>query len=393
MASLFLRGSVYWARVKKDGKWTAVSTGCRDEAGARAFVAGPIAGLTFSDYAATWIENRQTKSIACEKSHINLYLVPYFGTQTMNKIKPQDVLGFVDTLRKQDLAPRTIHNIYSTLRCLFRDAVFAGHVTTNPCSLSKQHLPVKRDKNNEWRNTAIFSKQEAQRLLLETTGIERLFYGLMLYTGCRLGEAAALRWKHLTSETITIANSWDRKETKTGVVRQVPITPAFASFLSEYPRGSENDYVASEGVCQATLHRRWVKTLERLGLRHRRLHDLRRTVVTEALANGVDRDVVRVVIWGTKRTVMDGYITHSQSKVKEEWGKYKLFELFETFNPSCMGEKVGLGKKPLGLKQKGYAVKSNPILDSLFNQLATLSPEHQAILLNLAASLARPQAG
>jgi hypothetical protein len=65
------------------------------------------------------------------------------------------------------LAPRTIRNVYSTLRALFRDAMIEELIEGTPCVLSDSHLPAAKDKDPEWRDTAVFTPAEVATLLYD----------------------------------------------------------------------------------------------------------------------------------------------------------------------------------------------------------------------------------
>jgi integrase len=60
-------------------------------------------------------------------------------------------------------------------------------------------------------------------------------------------------------------------------------------------------------VCRA--RRRFHEDLARLGLRKRRVHDLRRTFISLALADGARNDVLRWVTHGPDGDIVDLYTT------------------------------------------------------------------------------------
>lgn len=124
------------------------------------------------------------------------------------------------------LAPRTVRNVYSVVRALFRDAVLADLMEQTPAILGKYQLGTVEDADPEWRATAIYTRGEVEQLISDDrlTDDQNVWYALQALAGLRLGEAAPLRWKHYDSSLeplgrLVIANSNLRRRTKSGVVR------------------------------------------------------------------------------------------------------------------------------------------------------------------------------
>ena len=64
--------------------------------------------------------------------------------------------------------------------------------------------------------------------------------------------------------------------------------------------------------------------LDRLGLRRRRQHDLRRTFISLARADGARKDILETVTHGERGDVMDSYTTLPWASVCEEVAKMKV---------------------------------------------------------------------
>jgi len=100
-------------------------------------------------------------------------------------------------LTAEPLAPRTVRNVYSTLRAMFRDAMIEEVIDATPCVLSDAHLPAAKDKDPEWRDTAVFTIAEVATLIYDIAIPQdrRVVYALEFLGCCRFGESAALRWR------------------------------------------------------------------------------------------------------------------------------------------------------------------------------------------------------
>jgi integrase len=148
-------------------------------------------------------------------------------------------------------------------------------------------------------------------------------YALLGVGMMRHGEAAGLRWRayDATMEPLgrlEVSTSYDDGETKTETPRYMPAHPALAALLAEWKlTGWEAAFGHAPGPDDLVLpvtpeekrkgrkkatgamrdrHYTWKraqKDLDLLGLRRRRVHDLRRTGITLARGDGADRDILR----------------------------------------------------------------------------------------------------
>ena len=125
-------------------------------------------------------------------------------------------------------------------------------------------------------------------------------------TGLRKGEVLAMKWDDIDSDAqlLTIP------ESKTGRRTQV-LSAAAIHMFSEVPRSDayvfagERTYKTVRGIFKAAA--------KRAGVQDARIHDLRRTVMTNAAASGIGVHVLRDLL-GHKTTAMaDRYIRRTGS--------------------------------------------------------------------------------
>ena len=109
----------------------------------------------------------------------------------------------------------------------------------------------------------------------------------LVLTGWRTGEALSLRWENVALETAEIV----LPATKTGRDRRT-VGAAALEVLAGLPRVNGNPFVFAGGRAAAisykTLHAAFRKACARAGLADVRLHDLRRTLATNAAASGLN---------------------------------------------------------------------------------------------------------
>jgi integrase len=81
---------------------------------------------------------------------------------------------------------------------LFRDAKLADLIDQSPCVLDERQLGPLTDKDPEWRNDAVFTREEVETIISDVRipPDRQVVYALELLAGVRPGEAAALRWRH-----------------------------------------------------------------------------------------------------------------------------------------------------------------------------------------------------
>jgi integrase len=105
---------------------------------------------------------------------------------------------------------------------------------------------------------------------------------LLVLTGCRLSEIQTLRWEHVHETVLELPDS------KTGA-RKVPLCAAAIAVLGSIERLANNPYViigTKPGQHLTDLERPWRRIRARAGLDEVRIHDLRHSFASAAVANG-----------------------------------------------------------------------------------------------------------
>lgn len=337
-ARVYARGAKLWIDyTDKDGRRRRQSTGLsvgQEREAERVLAAvlrqietdGPMPG-TVRAWAERWIESRRAQGIASageDESRLRHHILPAFGERRLDEITVRDVRAWVEALQRkrsertgQRLAPRTVRLIYGTLQAMMADAVGEDLIEISPCRLSRKQLPKRRDRDPEWRPRAVFGREELAALISDPRipDDRRVAYALLGLAGLRWGEVAALRWRAYEPEAeplgrLTIATAYNskRKEegtTKTEAVRPIPVHPVLAAILARWKlaTGGQPDDLVIPPVDGSTSPyrtgpqalRRFREDLELLGLRQRRIHDLRRSFITLAQDDGAPREVIRQI--------------------------------------------------------------------------------------------------
>src|SRR5271157_300411 len=151
---------------------------------------------------------------------IDVHLVPFFGEADIRAVGLRDIQAFydhcIDTGRPR--SAKSIDMALNVLRQILSHARAQGLIGTNPVEEWKRGRPRRRASSSMTVSAArILSADELNRVLAVAAARASRFYPLILFladTGCRLGEAFALRWSDLDLEgaTARIARSFSSGE-------------------------------------------------------------------------------------------------------------------------------------------------------------------------------------
>jgi integrase len=364
MGSVYKRGNKLWiGYIDAAGKQRCVSSGLdvgqerearkllekievQIAAGTAPAESGP---MTVERFGERWIAERKKlglRDVSTEEGRLRKHVYPRLGKMVLVDVRPRHLIAFFKELRTEGkLAPRTIHHVYGTLRTLFRDARVEELVDTSPCVLTKAQLGKNEDKDPEWRAGALFTREELEALISrdDIPWDRRVLYALQGVAGLRHGEAAGLRWRHLDVKArplgrLLVAHSYDKAGTKTQRSRVVPAHVTLAAMLAEWklrgwvelmgrvPEADDLIVPSREGAIRSRHHSRnkLIDDLARLGLRHRRGHDLRRTFITLARVDGARKDILEAVTHGPRGNIMDVYTTLPWASLCEEVAKLRV---------------------------------------------------------------------
>ncbi len=207
----------------------------------------------------------------------------------------------------EKLTPDSCFRILIHLSACCNWAVEEGLLPDNPFSkLPKPEKPTKRQTINPFTKTerdAIIQAFSEHHYYSYYTG----FVKFLFWTGCRIGEAIAIQWKHVSDDFSMITFSESvvdkiRKDTKTHRIRKFPINKALEGLLQELlPDGwVGNDLIfpSPTGITidpHNFLNKAWKSVMETLPIVYRPQYNTRHTFISLCLENGVN--VVQVANW------------------------------------------------------------------------------------------------
>jgi integrase len=175
-----------------------------------------------------------------------------------------------------------------------------------------------------------FTKEEVKQILdyLQDSEYYYHYHDLILClfnTGLRTSEAIGLQWKHidLQKRELNIYESLgrhkgnpskrERKTTKTGKYRIVPINNTVYQMLTKRPKGGTEDLIfpspTGKPIDDHNLSQRcWKTTLKALGIEHRPLYHTRHTFVSHCVDSGLTVAEVSSITGHDPKVLLDHYL-------------------------------------------------------------------------------------
>jgi integrase len=343
------KGAGWWVLIRHRGRRT--SKFVRDKRAAQhlakelrhALAAGDFGLLqaprtipTFAPYAerylATAAHTLKRSTVGDYRGNVTNYLIPAFGTRTLDQIPRADVKQLALALRGQGLKPKTARKIVGTLSTILNEAVDDGWLASNPAlglrkvyrspdfrdSSSSAPTPLTREELAHLLATA--RDHQVQRGPTVVFPFRRHYPFLLLLarTGVRLGEAVAVQWgdidwrggfievrrNHVRGRLTTPKNRKARR-VDMSVQLQETLRTLYAERFETVVGFSADDEAAVEEARASAAHQ-WVfpdtvggildgdafrarvfgPLLTAAKLRHIRIHDLRHTYASLLIAAG-----------------------------------------------------------------------------------------------------------
>lgn len=257
--------------------------------------------MTLEDYLFEWVELRapglRPRTIGSYTSLIRLHIAPSIGNRKLVKLKPKQIArmlqGIIDAGHT-----RTAELCFVLLRAALRSAVEQRRIEWSPMDA------VTRPKHDP-AETHVWTQAQTRAYCEAIDGDRhQIAWLLAVGLGLRRGEICGLRWSDvdLRARVLHVRNQRQRlddgrmidaKPKSRAGTRTLPLPRMIYDALRRsYQFGG--GYV--EPITPSGLNAAHRRLLSRLDLPYIRLHDLRHTMVTNALRNGAAMRMISSVI-------------------------------------------------------------------------------------------------
>lgn len=154
--------------------------------------------LTLDQYFDEWLSGKRSSTkgntLKTYKSHYCKHISPRIGSRKIQKIERREILNMQRDMTVK-LSPTTCNGILRTLKIILNDALHDDIISKNPADGIKALKET--EKATETYHRAL-SEQEQKDFMQEMAkDYYYEFVSLLLCTGMRIGEAAALTWSDI----------------------------------------------------------------------------------------------------------------------------------------------------------------------------------------------------
>lgn len=274
----------------------------------------PRAGrITLEQWVADWsrtLADLRTSSRRIYLDNLRLHILPTLGPVPLNKLDKTSLRAWLAELNAGPLAPATVHQIYRALRRTLEAAVENEVMARNPLD----GIKPPRVEREEMR---FLTPSQVSTLAATIDERYRAFVIVGAYCGLRLGELTGLR-KHrldLLHRHLQVVEQLGRNDEGRWAIQSVKtkssvrsitlpsvVIEAFEHHLAHFAGHGREGFVFTSP--EGTGHmdpdnfrsRYWTPAVEVAGVAPLRIHDLRHTTASLAIAAGADVKMVQAML-------------------------------------------------------------------------------------------------
>jgi integrase len=367
MGTIYRRGGTYWLKYYRSGRPYRESAHTDKITEAKRLlslregqvVEGRFPGLRAErikidelacDYVRDYEINSRT-SIKDAKRYKKLF-TDLFGSMRVVDFRSDHIDAFIDQRLKERAANATINRELGALRRMFR----LGAKQRPPKVIQLPVIP--RLKKEEVR-TGFFEHDEFFSLRGALPDHQKVPLAIGYWTGMRRGEILSLRWEQLDLKRGFLRI--DPGTTKNGDGRVVPLMGDLPRVLARWRDKTLASWPSCPWVCHykgerlTRLTRAWEAACDRIGLKSRLFHDLRRTAVRNMVRAGIPERVAMQISGHKTRSVFDRYDIVSERDLYDAANRLNAHFRALPFLPAraTVGRKNGNGNA-IGWAQNGH---------------------------------------
>ncbi|WP_419809187.1 tyrosine-type recombinase/integrase [Sphingomonas sp.] len=216
---------------------------------------------------------------------IQLYILPAFGTMHVADVTRSQIHAFHQKMKNKPTQANRTLEILSKMFNLAEEWEYRAP-NTNPRKGIKKYPETKRERflsaAELERVGEVLAEMEDDRIEMPSAIAA---VRLLMFTGCRLNEIMMLDWRHVDLKAALLR----LPDSKTGA-KNVQLGAAAVAVLRSITRIEDNPWVLTgklDGGRLTDLQPFWQRVRSRAGLNDARIHDLRHTFASIAVADGM----------------------------------------------------------------------------------------------------------
>ncbi len=248
------------------------------------------------------------------RTAIDLHIVPALGAMAVKDVRSSHVIELHDRMRD---TPSMANHVVSMLSKMFSLAETWELVPRgrNPCRMVRHYREQSRERfltPEEYRRVGAALREAEAGGWMWPPAIAAI--RLLMLTGCRKSEILTLRW----DDVDRTAGEFRLRDGKRGP-RMVPLTTPALKVLDGIVRVEGNPWVIPSqkpGICLPDLTYYWNRIKDHAGIEGVRIHDLRHSHASRALALGESLTMIGRILGHSKvgTTARYAHLVHDAEK-------------------------------------------------------------------------------
>ena len=268
--------------------------------------------ITLERWADEWLQGARNLSRGGHDTYrrdLDRHILPVLGKVPVGRLGAQDIDRYL-TDGADKLAPSTVHRHYRTLHRMLEVARKRGLIARNPCEhVQPPTVPRTKgvaltvDQVDDLADAMTRPEKWDRRAPVESRW--RAWVFVVVYGELRWSESVGLRRRHVDGPRLHIVEQlihrgrgdWDRPEPKASSARTVTLPPfvvdELRSHLEQFSLPGPDGLVfptrrGTPPQAPSFTGNTFKRALQRAGLPPMKIHDLRRTGISLAIASGAD---------------------------------------------------------------------------------------------------------
>jgi len=136
--------------------------------------------------------------------HANTHIIPAIGNMQLSKVETIHIQKFLNGMINNKKAARTVNGVRQTVNQMFRFAVENKILDKNPAEFTKG-MSKRKEQQNRGPKAMTPEQRQAVLTAADNHAILKPMIKTLMFTGMRIGELLALRWRHIDFDKGIIA--------------------------------------------------------------------------------------------------------------------------------------------------------------------------------------------